>query len=116
MYRQNQGFKESDWKLFRKKIADWQENYMDKLNHEYIELLSGDGNPSDKFWKLDERLKEDKKFKGVQVHMSRSEMIFNILDLLREGAITQDDLSDFSDELKDTIRAFTDRHFLSDDE
>ena len=26
----------SDWKLFRAKIANWQENYMDKLNKEYI--------------------------------------------------------------------------------
>ncbi len=111
----NQIFKESDWKLFRKKIADWQESYMDKLNKEYIELLSGEGNPSDKFWALDERLKEDKKCKGVQARMSRSEMLFNILELINEGAITQDDLSDFSDELKDYVRAYTDRDFLSYD-
>lgn len=29
-----------DWKLFREKIADWQESYMDRLNKEYIKLLS----------------------------------------------------------------------------
>jgi len=34
----------SEWKLFRSKIAVWQEAYMDKLNKEYIELLNGDGN------------------------------------------------------------------------
>ena len=112
----NQGFKESDWKLFRKKIAGWQESYMDRLNKEYIELLSSEGNPSDKFWALNDRIKEDQKCKGVQARMSRSEMLFNILDLLREGAITQDDLSDFSDELKDSIRAFTDRNFRSYDD
>ena len=28
--------KESDWKIFRKKIISWQENYMQKLNQEYI--------------------------------------------------------------------------------
>ena len=113
---QNQGFKESDWKQFRKKMPDWQENYMDRLNKEYIELLSGEGNASAKFWALDERIKEDKKHKGVQARMSRSEMIFNILNLLNEGVITRDDLADFSDELKDTIRAFTDRNFLSYDD
>ena len=112
----NHGFKESDWKLFRKKIGGWQESYMDSLIKKYIELLSGEGNPSDKFWALNDRLKEDKKCKGVQARMSRSEMLFNILDLLREGAITQDDLSDFSDELKNSIRAFTDRNFLSYDD
>ena len=49
------GVNEKDWKLFRSRIPDWQEAYMDRLNHEYIELLSGEGNPSDKFWALEER-------------------------------------------------------------
>lgn len=34
-------FPKSDWKLFRTKLPDWQEAYMDKLNQEYIQLLSG---------------------------------------------------------------------------
>ena len=40
---------EKDWKLFRKKLGSWQEAYMDKLNKEYIDLLNGDGRPSEKF-------------------------------------------------------------------
>ena len=32
----------SDWKLYRNKIAGWQENYMACLNKEYIALLSAD--------------------------------------------------------------------------
>lgn len=55
------GFTEKDWKLFRSKIAGWQEAYMNRLNKEYIELLSKDANPSDKFWNLVERIKKDKK-------------------------------------------------------
>ena len=39
---------EKDWKLFRKKLGRWQEAYMDKLNKEYIELLNGEGTPSEK--------------------------------------------------------------------
>ena len=27
-------FSEKDWKLFRSKISDWQEAYMEKLNQE----------------------------------------------------------------------------------
>ena len=53
-------FSEKDWKLFRRKIAEWQESYMDKLNKEYMEILSGAGNASEKFWKLEKRIKEDK--------------------------------------------------------
>ena len=34
------GYPESDWKLYKSKIADWQEGYMEKLCKEDIELLS----------------------------------------------------------------------------
>ncbi len=59
-------FSEKDWKLFRNKISDWKEAYMEKLNKEYVALLSGKGNASDKFWKLEKRIREDKKDCGVQ--------------------------------------------------
>lgn len=36
----NGEFTEKDWKLFRSKIVGWQEAYMDRLNKEYIDLLS----------------------------------------------------------------------------
>ena len=38
-----------DWKLFREKIGDWQEQYMEKLCGEYMKLLSGEAKASDKF-------------------------------------------------------------------
>ena len=106
---QGQGFTEKDWKLLRSKIDDWQEPYMDKLNREYIAILSEDANPSDKFWKLDKKIKEDKKKAGVQVRMSRSNLIYNLISLLNEGAISFEDLEDFSDGLKETVGAFIDR-------
>lgn len=102
-------FSEKDWKLFRSKIARWQEAYMDKLNKEYIEILSGEGDPSDKFWKLEKRIKEDKRDCGVQCEMSRSNQFYIIMSLLNEGAITLEDLDDFSDDLKDTIKFFSER-------
>ena len=43
------GITKKDWALFREKVADWQEAYMDKLNKEYIDLLTGDGRLSQKF-------------------------------------------------------------------
>ena len=39
----------SDWKLFRARIAEWQEDYMERLVKEYIDMLKGTGNASDKF-------------------------------------------------------------------
>lgn len=99
------GFPESDWKLYKSKIADWQEGYMEKLCKEYIDLLSSDRLPSDRFWELEKRIREDKRATGVVVNNSRSNMIDNILDLLHEGAITLDDLSDFSEELQERIKS-----------
>lgn len=102
-------FSEKDWRLFREKIAGWQEAYMDKLNKEYLEILSGEGKPSDKFWKLEERIKEDKMDCGVQCRMSRSNQFDIIMSLLNEGAITLEDLDEFSDDLKGTIKFFRER-------
>ena len=94
----------SDWKLFLEKLHVWQEAFMDKLNHEYIALLSGEGKPSDKFWNLYERQKNDKRLAGVLLWLRKSEMPFGILRLIREGAITIDDLDEFSDELKNYVK------------
>ncbi len=106
---QENRFTEKDWKLFRSKIGDWQEGYMDKLNNSYIELLRGDGNPSDKFWELEKRIRTDRNKTGVRAEMSRSKFLDNILSLLHEGAIGMDDLNEFSDELKETVRYATKR-------
>lgn len=96
--------KEKDWKIFRKKIIVWQENYMRKLNNEYIELLQRDKLPSQNFWALEKRIWKDKKSVGVSIDMRRSKMAYNILDLLNDNVIQIDDLNDFSEELQDEIK------------
>ena len=106
---QEQRYTKKDWTLFKNKIADWQESYMNRLNKEYIELLSEDANPSDKFWRLDKRIKEDRKKTGVQLEMSRSNLIYNIISLINEGAISCEDLEEFSDDLKETVNAYVER-------
>jgi len=106
---QEQRFTKKDWTLFKNKIADWQEAYMDRLNKGYIELLSEDANPSEKFWQLEKRIKEDKKKTGVQLRMSRSNLIYNIISLINDGAISFEDIQEFSDELKEIVSAFVER-------
>ena len=97
-------FSEKDWKLFRKKLPDWQEDYMERLCKEYIDLLSSDINASDRFWELEKRIKADRKKTGVIATMSRSKMIFNIADLVYDGAISMDDLEEFSDDVTEAVR------------
>lgn len=93
----------SDWKLFREHIGDWQEAYMERLVKEYMNLLDGAENASDKFWKLEERIKKDKKHPGVMLELSKGNMIFDIVALINSGVITVDDLDGFSDELKESV-------------
>ena len=99
----------SDWKLFRTRIGDWQEAYMERLVKEYMDLLDGEENASDKFWKLEERIRKDKKHPGVIFELSKGNMVFDIVALINSGVITTADLEDFSDELKESVTHFTDR-------
>ena len=108
------GITEKDWKLFRSKVVGWQEAYMERLNKEYIELLSSDEDESEKFWRLEKRIREDKKKAGVQLRMSRSEMFFNILSLVREGAIGSEDLVDFSEDLQEKVKYFAEEYFFEE--
>ena len=46
-----------DWKLFQKKVPEWQEAYMERLIREYIKYLQSDRPASVKFWEMEKRLK-----------------------------------------------------------
>ena len=95
---------EKDWKLFRKLLPGWQEAYMERLTKEYIELLSSDRQASDKFWALDKRIKQDKRRTGVLARdVKRSNMFQLIINLIYEEAISEEDLIDFSEDLRDTV-------------
>ena len=99
-------FHESDWKMFSKKIIGWQESHMERLNKEYIALLSEDKDASERFWTLHDRILEDKKSAGVQAQRSRSNMDFIIMELLRDKIITLDDLADFSEDLQEKMKEY----------
>ena len=93
----------SDWKLFRARIAEWQESYMERLVKEYIYMLNGTGNASYKFWELEERIKKDKKHPGVMLELNKKNMIFDIVALINSGVIKTTDLEGFSDELRERV-------------
>ena len=92
-----------DWKLFRSKIPGWQEAYMERQNKEYIQILSSEGNASDKFWALEKRIYQDKRNPGVMVQLRRSDMPMQLLIMLRDGVIEWDDLNGFSPELQEVL-------------
>ncbi len=99
----NQVYTEKDWKLFRSRVPGWQEAYMEKLNREYITLLTAEGNASDKFWALEKRIREDKRGTGVSVEMRRSMLCMNLIALYREGVISWADMEGFSETLVESL-------------
>ncbi|MBW3349243.1 multidrug transporter [Limosilactobacillus reuteri] len=93
----------SDWQLFNKLLPEWQERYINRLNQEYKKILDSDDSPSNKFWKLEKRIKVDRKSPGVIVEASKRSMFQTLLQLISEKVITDEDLNGFSEELRDKI-------------
>ena len=80
-----------DWKLYREK-------------------LSNDDKPaSEKFWTLEKRIKNDRKHPGVLIEVRKSNALYDIIRFIALDVITYDDIADFSEELKQDVRDFTER-------
>lgn len=99
----------SDWKLFRERVPEWQEHYMERLTRGYIELLSAPGNASDHFWELEKRIKEDKRHPGVLIEMRKSNAIWDIARYVRDEVITMNEIDGFSEELIDAVKLILSR-------
>ena len=83
--------------------------YIEKLNHQYIDLLNGDGLASDKFWGLNRRIREDRKSLGVQMELRKPDLPYTLVNLLHEKIITEDDLKQFSNVLQDAVKQLQER-------
>lgn len=91
--------KERDWKLFRKKLPGWQENAIENMNQNYIRILQSDLLPSEKFDQLEKQMSKDRKKASYSVDLKRSMLLDNLFLVLREKAITLNDLNGFSEYL-----------------
>lgn len=99
----------ADWKLFCKRVPDWQEHYMERLTKEYIQLLSADGYASGHFWELERRIKNDKRHPGVRLTLEKSNALWDIADFISLKVITLDDLDGFSQDLIDSVKEILER-------
>lgn len=93
----------ADWKLFRERLASWQEAYMERLAQEYIEILSGEGRGSQKWWALEKRIKQDSKSPGVVVKLRKADVPWILRDLMEWEVITPENLEGFSDGLVERV-------------
>ena len=72
-----------DWLLFRKKIGEWQEAYMEKLLLEYADILRSESLASEKFWELEKRIKNDRRSRGVVLEIRKQNVIYDLVPLHR---------------------------------
>lgn len=79
---------------------------MERLIAEYTELLIRKELASEKFWALEKKIRNDKKSAGVIVEVRKTEIFMNVISLLNDGAITMDDLSDFSGDFRELVKRF----------
>ena len=82
---------------------------MERLQQEYIALLSGPGNASDHFWELEKRIKKDRKDPGVIIELRKSEAVWDIAAFVNRGIITMDELEGLSKELIEDVKEWLER-------
>ena len=98
-----------DWALYRERLPVWQERYMERLIAQYKVLIDSEAPASDKFWELEKHIRADKKKPGVEVEMSKQEMIYQIVELFHDKVITLSDLEGFSENLISTVQILYNR-------
>ena len=101
----NLDISKKDSELFEKDYQAGRKIIWKGLVKEYANFLNDDKKPaSEKFWELEKRIKEDKRHPGVVMELKKSEVIWDIVRLIRLKVITYNDLSDFSDELQNEVK------------
>ena len=94
----------SDWHLFQSLLPQWQERFTTRLCDEYAAILTGPFRGSDAFWEVKRLIRKDKKRLAAMAEVEKAEMPFVIAELLREQAITEEDLAEFSPGLRKRVK------------
>lgn len=90
----------------KNKLIIWQEKFIEKTIEKYKILLNKNIRASEKFWELYKLIKEDKEKSGIIIcSIRRSNMVNEVIELIKERVITIYDLEEFSEELKIYIKS-----------
>jgi len=99
---------ESDWKKFRTIVPDLRERYLRERNSELSALLLDESlSPTTQFWTASERIDEiGKILKSSLDGHSRSTMIHYMMVMYGHQMLREEDLADFSEEVRGRIAGF----------
>ena len=99
--------KESDWKIFRKRVPEWRERYLGMKNKDIIGVLTDKNKtPTEQFWDAKEKMEKEARIlvDCLDGH-SRSKMHWYLYLMHRHGLIQDADLEEFSEELREQLLA-----------
>lgn len=95
----------SDWQLFQQKIEYFRERYLKDKNEQLVQLLTDPKQTStEQFWDtLDLMNREKKVLQDCLDGHSKSQMFFYMAIMLRHGMLKEEDLDEFSPELRERL-------------
>ncbi len=95
----------SDWKVFRNRLPEWRERYLDATTRELSKLLRDERmSPTERFWEAKERIDEEAvTLRTCLDRISRSKVALSLVLLYGHGLIEPSDLNPFSDDLKERV-------------
>ncbi|MDY7092710.1 MAG: multidrug transporter [Acidobacteriota bacterium] len=96
---------ESDWKIYRERVSEWRERYLEKKNQEIVAILEDEGKtPTERFWEARRAMDEEADILTTCLDgHSRSKMSWNLLLMHGHGLVLDEDLEEFSDGLRESI-------------
>ena len=102
---------EKDWRAFRELVPKLRERYIRARNKELAAILvDEERSPTEQFWELEERAGEiAQTLRACLDGHSRTKMRMFIVEMLGCGMMTADDLSAFSEELRQRMAEWADR-------
>ena len=99
---------EADWRVFRQRVPEWRERFLQAKNKELIALLSDpDATPTEQFWNTEGRIAElAKTLRDCLDGHSRSSMVSFLALMRAKGMIDASDLDEFSESCHEELRFY----------
>ena len=97
----------SDWNAFRRRVPEWRERYLRLKNEELVGLLRDEAlTPTERFWQAKERMAEEARvLRACLDGHSKGKVAWYLSLMHGHGMIGNDDLDEFSEGLRATVRA-----------
>ena len=96
---------ESDWKVYRKRVAEWRDRYLSRKNVEILAILTDEARmPTAQFWDTYEKMEKEARLLDDSLgRFARSQMMTNLMVMYQRGIVEDADLEEFSEELREQI-------------